>query len=99
RERGSPTVAIAVVYDVGARDEQPGQSGFAHLFEHLMFEGSRHVAKGEHFKLVSARGGTLNGTTSSDRTAYFEVLPASELALGLWLESDRMRWLDVGAKN
>jgi zinc protease len=98
-DNGSPTVAIAVTYDVGARNEQPGRSGFAHLFEHMMFQGSRHVAKGEHFKLVSARGGTLNGTTSSDRTNYFEALPANELALGLWLEADRMKWLDVTKEN
>lgn len=96
-DHASPTVAVAVTYDVGARNERPGQSGFAHLFEHMMFEGSKNVPKGEHFKLVSARGGTLNGTTSSDRTNYFEALPASELALGLWLEADRMKWLDVNS--
>ncbi len=98
-DRTSPTVAIAVTYDVGARNEEPGRSGFAHLFEHMMFQGSRHVPKGGHFNLISARGGTLNGTTSSDRTNYFEVLPANELALGLWLEADRMRWLAVTPEN
>jgi predicted Zn-dependent peptidase len=98
-DRSSPTVAIAVTYDVGARNEEPGRSGFAHLFEHMMFQGSRHVPKGGHFNLISARGGTLNGTTSSDRTNYFEVLPANELALGLWLEADRMRWLAVTPEN
>ena len=95
----APVVAVSVTYDVGSRVEAAGQSGFAHLFEHMMFQGSRHVKKGQHFGLIAERGGTLNGTTSSDRTNYFEVLPASELELALWLESDRMRWLDVSAEN
>ncbi|HEX6765726.1 MAG TPA: pitrilysin family protein, partial [Polyangiaceae bacterium] len=95
----APTVAVSVTYDVGSRVEEPGKSGFAHLFEHMMFEGSAHVKKGEHFALITERGGTLNGTTSSDRTNYFEVLPASELALALWLEADRMRSLQVSAEN
>jgi predicted Zn-dependent peptidase len=95
----SPTVSIALTYDVGSRNEGAGQSGFAHLFEHLMFQGSRNVAKGEHFQMVTARGGQLNGTTSSDRTNYFETLPANELELGLWLEADRMRWLDISVEN
>ena len=95
----SPTVAVDVVYDVGARDEDRGRSGFAHLFEHMMFQGSKNVARGEHFKLVTGHGGTLNGTTNSDRTNYFEMLPESELALALWLEADRMKWLDVSHKN
>jgi predicted Zn-dependent peptidase len=95
----SPTVGVSVTYDVGSRHEQPGRSGFAHLFEHMLFQGSRHVKKGEHFTLISERGGTLNGTTSADRTNYFEVVPASELELVLWLEADRMRWLDVSAEN
>jgi predicted Zn-dependent peptidase len=99
KDPSSPTVAIAVTYDVGARNEEPGRSGFAHLFEHMMFQGSRHVPKGGHFNLISARGGTLNGTTSSDRTNYYEILPANELALGLWLEADRMRWLSVTPEN
>ncbi|MEO7330789.1 MAG: pitrilysin family protein, partial [Minicystis sp.] len=95
----SPTVAVAVVYDVGSRNEQQGRSGFAHLFEHMMFQGSKNVAKGEHFRLVSGHGGVLNGTTNSDRTNYFEVLPSNELALGLWLEADRMKSLDVSQAN
>jgi zinc protease len=98
-DQSSPTVAVAVTYDVGSRHEQTGQSGFAHLFEHMMFQGSRHVKKGQHFSLITERGGTLNGTTSADRTNYFEVLPASELELALWLEADRMRALDVSAEN
>jgi zinc protease len=95
----SPTVSVCVTYDVGSRNEVPGRTGFAHLFEHMMFQGSRNVGKGEHFQLVTARGGQLNGTTSSDRTNYFETLPTSELELALWLEADRMRWLDVSEAN
>ncbi len=95
----SPTVAVDVVYDVGARNEERGRTGFAHLFEHMMFQGSKNVPRGEHFKLVTSHGGQLNGTTSADRTNYFEMLPSSELALGLWLEADRMKSLDVSQKN
>jgi predicted Zn-dependent peptidase len=98
-DRTSPTVAVSVVYDVGGRNEQRGKSGFAHLFEHMMFQGSRNVARGDHFKLVTGHGGTLNGTTNGDRTIYFEMLPQSELALGLWLEADRMKSLDVSQQN
>ncbi|MCC6875967.1 MAG: insulinase family protein [Sandaracinaceae bacterium] len=94
-----PTIAIAVYYDVGSRNEQRGRSGFAHLFEHMMFEGSENVDKGEHFALVMNRGGSLNGTTNHDRTNYFETLPGNELALGLWLEADRMRSLAVTEEN
>jgi predicted Zn-dependent peptidase len=95
----TPTVAVSVTYDVGSSSETAGQSGFAHLFEHLMFQGSKHAAKGAHFKLISERGGVLNGTTDSDRTNYFEELPAGELALALWLEADRMRWLALTPEN
>jgi zinc protease len=98
-DNSAKTVAISVTYGVGSRDEGPGQSGFAHLFEHMMFQGSQHVAKGQHFTLISERGGSLNGTTSADRTNYFEVLPSSELPLAMWLEADRMRALAVNADN
>jgi predicted Zn-dependent peptidase len=98
-EPSSPTVAVAVTYGVGSRHEQPGKSGFAHLFEHMMFEGSEHVKKGEHFELITERGGSLNGTTDADRTNYYEVLPAGELELALWLEADRMRALNVSSEN
>jgi zinc protease len=98
-DNSAKTVAISVTYGVGSRDEGPGQSGFAHLFEHMMFQGSQHVAKGQHFTLISERGGSLNGTTSADRTNYFEVLPSSELPLVMWLEADRMRALAVNAEN
>ena len=95
----SPTVAVDVVYDVGSRNEERGRTGFAHLFEHMMFQGSANVPRGEHFKLVTSHGGQLNGTTSADRTNYFEMLPSSELALGLWLEADRMKSLDITQEN
>jgi zinc protease len=94
-----PTVAVAVFYDVGSRNEQRGRSGFAHLFEHMMFQGSENVGKGEHFLLVMNRGGSPNGTTNNDRTNYFQTLPANDLALGLWLEADRMRALNITQEN
>jgi predicted Zn-dependent peptidase len=86
-------VTVDVTYDVGSRVEPAGKTGFAHLFEHLMFEGSENIGKGEHFRLVAEAGGSMNGTTSEDRTNYFETLPAECLDLGLFLESDRMRSL------
>jgi predicted Zn-dependent peptidase len=89
----APVVAINVWYDVGSKHEEPGKTGFAHLFEHVMFQGSAHVAKAEHIALVQAAGGTMNGTTWLDRTNYFETLPAHQLDLGLWLEADRMATL------
>jgi predicted Zn-dependent peptidase len=95
----SPTIAVAVAYDVGSRNEEHGKSGFAHLFEHMMFQGSKNVEKGGHFRLISAHGGQLNGTTNSDRTNYFEMLPENELALGLFLEADRMKSLDISEAN
>jgi zinc protease len=85
-----PAAAVNLWYDVGSCHEEPGRTGFAHLFEHLMFEGSAHVAKGEHFALVNAAGGTLNATTWCDRTNYFETLPSNHLETALWLEADRM---------
>lgn len=98
-DHSAPTVALCVTYDIGARNEQSGRSGFAHLFEHMMFQGSRNVGKGQHFTLISERGGSMNGTTSADRTNYFEVLPSNALELGLWLEADRMKTLAVTAEN
>ncbi len=85
-----PVVAVNVWYDVGSKHEQPGKTGFAHLFEHVMFQGSRHVGKAEHIALVQAAGGTMNGTTWLDRTNYFETVPSHQLELALWLEADRM---------
>jgi zinc protease len=89
-DRTAPVVCVNLWYDVGSRHEPEGQTGFAHLFEHLMFEGSQHVAKTEHMKLVQGSGGSLNATTNPDRTNYFETMPAEHLELALWLEADRM---------
>ncbi|MFY1633484.1 M16 family metallopeptidase [Solwaraspora sp. WMMB335] len=89
-DRSVPVVAVNLWYDVGSRHEPTGRTGFAHLFEHLMFEGSVNVAKTEHMKLVQGAGGSLNATTNPDRTNYFETIPAEHLALALWLEADRM---------
>jgi zinc protease len=87
----APTYSICVTYNVGSRDERPGRTGFAHLFEHMLFQGSENVGKGEHFILVQNNGGSANGTTNIDRTNYFETLPANQLELGIFLEADRMR--------
>jgi zinc protease len=94
-----PVVSVAVYYDVGSRNEREGRTGFAHLFEHMMFQGSENVPKAGHFQYVMKAGGTMNGTTSSERTNYYETLPASQLPLALWLESDRMRTLAVTQEN
>ena len=99
RNTTSPCVAVAVYYDVGSRNETPGRSGFAHLFEHMMFEGSEYVGKTEHMKHIANAGGQMNGTTSEECTNYFETLPAHQLGLALWLEADRMRALNVTREN
>src|SRR6478752_4707266 len=99
RDSAIPVVAVAVYYNVGSRNEREGRTGFAHLFEHMMFQGSENVKKAEHFQFIMKAGGTMNGTTSSERTNYFETLPASQLPLALWLESDRMRSLAVTQEN
>jgi len=88
-----PVVAVNLWYGVGSRNERPGRTGFAHLFEHMMFQGSAHVPEAAHFALIERAGGSLNGSTWLDRTNYFETLPAHYLELGLWLESDRLGWL------
>ena len=90
RDDRAPIVAVNLWYAVGSRHEKPGKTGFAHLFEHMMFQGSANVAKGEHFDLVQGAGGTSNASTWLDRTNYFEALPSHELELALWLESDRL---------
>jgi len=98
-DRSVPVVSVAVYYDVGSRNEREGRTGFAHLFEHMMFQGSENVPKAGHFQYIFNNGGTMNGTTSTERTNYFETLPASQLPLALWLESDRMRSLKVTQEN
>src|SRR4051812_48591941 len=99
KDNAVPVVTVYVIYGVGARSEEKGHSGFAHLFEHMMFQGSANAPKGTHFKLVESNGGTLNGSTHPDFTDYFEVLPSNKLAVGLWLESDRMRSLAITPEN
>ncbi|MFW6200891.1 MAG: M16 family metallopeptidase [Gemmatimonadota bacterium] len=88
-----PVVGVNLWYGVGSRNERPGRTGFAHLFEHMMFQGSANVPKGSHFELVERAGGSLNASTWFDRTNYFETVPAHQLELALWLEADRMGWM------
>src|ERR1019366_9560886 len=99
KDNAVPVVTVYVIYDVGARSEEKGRTGFAHLFEHMMFEGSANAKKGEHFKYVQSNGGDMNGSTHPDYTDFFETLPSSKLGLALWLESDRMRSLAITAEN
>ena len=98
-DHSAPVVAISITYNVGSRNERQGRTGFAHLFEHMMFKGSENVGSGEHFLLVFNNGGNMNGTTNEDRTNYFEVLPANQLDLILFLESDRMKSLAITKDN
>jgi zinc protease len=98
-DHSAPVFAVAVNYNVGSRDERKGRTGFAHLFEHMMFEGSENVGDGEHMHLVFTNGGSMNGTTNKERTLYFELLPANQLDLALFLEADRMRSLDITKDN
>ena len=90
-DRSAPVVGVAVVYDVGIRSEPEGRTGFAHLFEHLMFQGSANLEKLAHFRHVQGAGGTFNGSTHLDYTDYFEILPSNALERALFLEADRMR--------
>jgi zinc protease len=92
-DHSAHVAAVDIWYHVGSKNELPGRTGFAHLFEHVMFQGSQHVGYGVHFKTVENAGGNLNGSTWNDRTNYFEALPSNELATALWLESDRMGFL------
>jgi len=98
-DHSAPVVAVSITYNVGSRNERQGRTGFAHLFEHMMFKGSENVGSGEHFLLVFNNGGTMNGTTNEDRTNYFEALPANQLDLALFLEADRMRSLAITKEN
>jgi zinc protease len=98
-DRSAPVVAVAVYYDVGSRNEIKGRSGFAHLFEHMMFQGSENVGKAEHFKYIENNGGAMNASTHADFTNYYDYLPANQLELALWLESDRMRSLKITPEN
>ncbi len=98
-DRRAPVVGVAVFYDVGFRSEPEGRTGFAHLFEHMMFQGSEHVPKGMFDRLIMGNGGVLNGMTSPDYTVYYEIVPTSALDVTLFLEADRMRALDVSREN
>jgi zinc protease len=98
-DHSAPVVAVSITYNVGSRNERQGRTGFAHLFEHMMFKGSENVGSGEHFMLVFNNGGNMNGTTNEDRTNYFEILPANQLDLGLFLEADRMKSLAITKEN
>src|ERR1700719_192058 len=98
-DHSAPTYAISLTYNVGSHNERAGRTGFADLFEHMMFQGSGHVGKGEHMILVENNGGSMNGTTSEDRTNYFEAFAANQLDLGLFLEADRMRSLVINQAN
>ena len=92
-DSSTPIVAVNLWYGVGSRNERLGKTGFAHLFEHMMFEGSLNIPKGVHWELVERAGGSMNASTWFDRTNYFETLPSHHLELALWLESDRMGWM------
>src|SRR5687767_6890871 len=98
-DHSAPVIAISVNYNVGSRDERKGRTGFAHLFEHMMFQGSENIGKSEQMVLVLNNGGTMNGTTNEDRTVYFEALPSNQLDLLLFLEADRMRSLAITKEN
>ena len=98
-DHSTPIVTVDVWYEVGSRNERPGHSGFAHLFEHMMFEGSAHVKKSEHGQLVERAGGNYNGSTAEDRTNYWETVPSNRLNLALWLEAERMRSLAITEQN
>ncbi|HET9369806.1 MAG TPA: pitrilysin family protein [Vicinamibacterales bacterium] len=98
-DHSAPVFSIAVTYNVGSRDERKGRTGFAHLFEHMMFKGSEQVGPGEHFTLIFNNGGSMNGTTNEDRTLYYETLPSNQLDLALFLEADRMWSLEVTKEN
>ncbi|MFO7734363.1 MAG: pitrilysin family protein, partial [Candidatus Aminicenantes bacterium] len=93
RDTSDPITAVAVQFHVGSNREEPGRTGFAHLFEHMMFQESQHVGQDQFFKMIQEAGGTLNGGTSRDGTIYFEVVPKNALEMALWLEADRMGFL------
>jgi zinc protease len=99
QDNAVPVVAVYIIYNVGARAEEKGRTGFAHLFEHMMFEGSANAPKGAQDQLIESNGGQMNGSTHPDYTDYFEVLPSNKLGAALFLESDRMRSLDITAEN
>lgn len=98
-DHSAPVFSVAVTYNVGSRDERKGRTGFAHLFEHMMFKGSEQVGPGEHYTLIFNNGGSMNGTTNQDRTLYYDTLPANQLDLAMFLEADRMWSLEITKAN
>ncbi|WP_316794984.1 pitrilysin family protein [Pedobacter agri] len=102
KDKTAPVVAVSVMYHVGSKDENPERTGFAHFFEHLLFEGSKNIKRGDFMNIVSSNGGQNNANTSQDRTFYYEIFPSNQLELGLWLESERMlhpKIEDIGVKT
>ena len=99
QDKTTPIAMVSVMYHVGSKNENPDRTGFAHFFEHLLFEGSENIERGEYDKYIEKAGGTLNANTSNDRTYYFEILPSNQLELGLWLESERMLHAKVEQKG
>jgi predicted Zn-dependent peptidase len=95
----APTFSIAVIYNVGSRNERQGRTGFAHLFEHMMFKGSENVGPGEHFYTIFSNGGSMNGTTNKERTLYYDTMPSNQLEAAIFLEADRMRSLAITKDN
>ncbi|WP_242921721.1 M16 family metallopeptidase [Pontibacter liquoris] len=95
QDNTTPNVAVSVLYHVGSKNEEKGRTGFAHFFEHLMFEGSENIARGQYMAMVENAGGALNANTSFDRTYYYELLPSNQVALGLWMEAERMKHAKV----
>ena len=98
-DHSTPVIAVDVTYNVGSRNERPGRTGFAHLFEHMMFKGSENVGTGEQYYLIFNNGGSMNGTTNEDRTTYFDILPSNQLDLSLFIEADKMRSLVINKTN
>ena len=98
-EHSTPIAAISVLYHVGSKNENPTKTGFAHFFEHLLFEGTQNIGRGEYSEIVEKNGGTLNANTSQDMTYYYEILPSNQVELGIWLESERMLHAKVDIKG
>ncbi|RAU84365.1 M16 family metallopeptidase [Pontibacter arcticus] len=95
QDNSTPNVAVSVLYHVGSKNEEKGRTGFAHFFEHLMFEGTENIDRGQYMSMVQAAGGSLNANTSFDRTYYYELLPSNQLALGIWMEAERLKGAKV----
>jgi zinc protease len=99
QDKTTPTVAVTMMYHVGSKNEDPRRTGFAHFFEHLMFEGSENVERGKYINMIQSAGGAVNANTSFDRTYYYQILPSNQLALGLWMEADRLKSAKIDAQG